>query len=129
MRADAWPGRVIRGHVRELTPGGDPNQRSFRARIGLDEAAALPMGLTLEVNIVIRSVPRTLLVPLDAVDGDAVWVVGDGRVRRRAVKTGIRGAESVQILAGVRAGEMVVVEPSGLSEGQRVRPGSAAAAE
>jgi RND family efflux transporter MFP subunit len=126
MRADAWPGRLIRGRVRELTPAGDPNQRSFRARIALDEAASLPMGLTLEVNIVIRSVPRTTLVPLDAIDEGAVWVVRDGRAHRRAVRTGISGAETVQILGGVRPGEVVVVEPSGLEEGQRVRPGLAA---
>jgi RND family efflux transporter MFP subunit len=129
MRADAWPGRVIRGHVRELTPGGDPNQRSFRARIGLDEAAALPMGLTLEVNVVIRSIARATLVPLDAVDEGAVWVIGDSRAHRRKVRTGITGAENVEVLAGVRPGETVAVEPSGLREGQRVRPRAAAASQ
>jgi RND family efflux transporter MFP subunit len=128
MRADAWPGRVIRGHVRELTPGGDPNQRSFRARIGLDDAPALPMGLTLEVNVVIRSVARTTLVPLDALDDGALWVIADGRAHRRAVRTGISGVESVQVLAGVRPGELVAVQPAGLREGQRVRQRSAAAA-
>jgi RND family efflux transporter MFP subunit len=129
MRADAWPDRIIRGHVRELTPGGDPDQRAFRARIGIDEAAALPMGLTLEVNVVLRSVPRTILVPLDAVDGDLVWVVAGGRVHRRAVTTGIRGAENVEVLSGVRPGEVVVVDPKGLKEDDRVRPGAAGEAD
>src|SRR3546814_8449252 len=38
LSSDAWPGRGIRGHVRELTPAGDPDQRAFRVRLGLDES-------------------------------------------------------------------------------------------
>ncbi len=33
MSTDAYPGRVIRGRVYEITPGGDPGQRAFRVRI------------------------------------------------------------------------------------------------
>jgi RND family efflux transporter MFP subunit len=121
MRSDAWPGRVIRGHVRELTPGGDPTQRAFRARIALDESAALPMGLTLEVNILIRSTPRALLVPARAVEGDSVWVVDNGHARRRKVRMGISAADDVQLMSGIHAGEHVILNPVGLKEGERVR--------
>lgn len=129
MRSDAWPGRVIRGHVRELTPGGDPTQRAFRARIALDEAAALPMGLTLEVNILIRSTPRALLVPARAVEEDSVWVVENGRARRRKVRTGISASDDVQILSGLQAGESVILNPAGLKEGNRVRAKAGVAAK
>ena len=113
LRSDAWPGQVIRGHVRELTPGGDPSQRAFRARVAIDDARELPIGMSLEVNIRIRSVDRALLVPQRAIDADAVWVVAEGRVHRRPVRTGIVGQENVQILSGLKAGEAVVVAPDG----------------
>lgn len=122
MRSDAWPGRVIRGHVRELTPGGDPTQRAFRARVAVDDAIAMPMGLTLEVNILIRSKPRAVLVPAGAVVDDAIWVVAGGRAHRRKVRTGITGADDVEILSGASAGETVILNPSGLGEGDRIRP-------
>ncbi|PTQ11896.1 efflux transporter periplasmic adaptor subunit [Sphingomonas oleivorans] len=127
LSSDAWPGRIIRGHVRALTPGGDPTQRAFRVRLGLDETITLPMGLTLEVNIVTRRVERALLVPVSAVSAGHVWIVGDGRVRRRAVRTGIAGATYIQILSGLPVGALVVSDPpAGLRDGERIRPASGA---
>lgn len=123
LSTDALPGRVIRGRVTEITPGGDPGQRSFRVRIGLESAADLPFGLTLEVNIVTRERDKALLVPAGAVTGDHVWQVLGGRVKRRAVRIGIRGTEKVEIVSGLAAGDRVVVNPpEGLEDGDRVRP-------
>jgi len=72
MASDAWPGRVLRGHVREVTPGGDPEQRAFRARIVTDGAVALPLGLTLEVNIVTRRAQQALLAPASVIEDGKV---------------------------------------------------------
>jgi len=122
MSSDAWPGRVLRGHVRELTPGGDPEQRAFRARIVTDQPMALPLGLTLEVNIVTRRATRALLVPASAIEEGKVWVVRDGRAHRRAVRTGIAGSSNVQILSGLSQGELVVRTAEGkISDNKRVR--------
>lgn len=122
LRADAWPDRAIPARVYEITPAGDPRERAFRVRLHFDQAVALPMGLTVEVNIVTRRIDRALLVPADALDADHLWVVEDGRAQRRAVKRGITGAEQVQIVSGLKAGETVIVDPpDALAEGERVR--------
>lgn len=122
MSSDAWPGRVLSGHIREVTPGGDPEQRAFRARIVTDKPMALPLGLTLEVNIVTRRADRALLVPTSAIEDGKVWVVRDGRVRARAVRTGITGSSDSQILSGLSRGEIVVRTPEGkISDNMRVR--------
>ncbi|WP_022684460.1 efflux RND transporter periplasmic adaptor subunit [Sphingobium bisphenolivorans] len=122
MSSDAWPGRVLSGHIREVTPGGDPEQRAFRARIMTDKPMALPLGLTLEVNIVTRRADRALLVPASAIEGGKVWVVRDGRARPRAVRTGIAGSSEIQILSGLSRGEIVVRTPEGkISDNMRVR--------
>lgn len=122
MSSDAWPGRVIHGHVREVTPGGDPEQRAFRARITIDDRTSLPLGLTLEVNIVTRQVDRALLVPTTAVTNGHVWTVQKARARQKAVRTGISGSNETQILSGLVAGEQVVKTPDAdITEGMRVR--------
>lgn len=122
MSSDAWPGRVLSGHIREVTPGGDPEQRAFRARIVTDKPMVLPLGLTLEVNIVTRRADRALLVSTSAIEDGKVWVVRDGRARARAVRTGITGSSDSQILSGLSRGEIVVRTPEGkISDNMRVR--------
>lgn len=121
MSSDAWPGRVIRGHLREITPGGDPAQRAFRARIALDEAASLPLGLTLEVNIVTSRIEKAVLVPADVVSSGSLWVVSDGHAQRRPIKRGVAGVDLSQIVSGVKAGEQIITKPpASLRDGQRV---------
>ncbi|KQX20057.1 MULTISPECIES: efflux RND transporter periplasmic adaptor subunit [unclassified Sphingomonas] len=126
MSSDAWPGRILRGRVRALTPGGDPTQRAFRVRLALDQAAALPMGLTLEVNIVTDRVERAVLVPSAAVSAGHIWIVEAGRAHRRAVRTGLVDRTTTEARSGVRPGDWIVADPpSDLAEGDRVRAGGA----
>ena len=121
MSSDAFPGRVYRGTVHDVTPGGDPAQRAFRVRIWPDEAGTLPIGLTLEVNIVIAGRERALLVPADAVREGHVWTVRDGRAARVRVATGIEGGERTEVRAGLPRGACVLADPpEGLDEGDRV---------
>lgn len=121
MSSDAYPGRVYRGTVHDVTPAGDPAQRAFRVRVWPDEGNALPMGLTLEVNIVTREKARALLVPADAVEDGAVWTARDGRAERTRVRTGIEGGEKTEIAGGLRPGACVLADPpEGLEEGDRL---------
>jgi RND family efflux transporter MFP subunit len=122
MKNDAWPGRVIRGHVTELTPAGDPLQRAFRARLGLDEATTLPFGMTLEVNIVTDQTDHALLVPAQAVKDGRLWVARAGRAYSRKVAIGIAGADQIQILRGLKPDERIILDPpAGLREAGRIR--------
>lgn len=126
MTNEAWPGRVIHGHVREITPSGDPTQRAFRVRLAADgDVRDLPFGLTLEVNIVTHQERSAQLVPAGALDQDHLWVVRDGRAHRLPVVTGVAGARDVQILRGLARSESVIVDPpADLHEGDRVAPHS-----
>jgi RND family efflux transporter MFP subunit len=122
MSTDAYPGRVIRGKVHEITPGGDPDQRAFRVRIQPDSTRDLPIGLTLEINILAASKQSALLVPAGAVRNGAVWVVTDGRARRVAVRTGIRGADQTEIESGLPSNACIVTSKlDALKDGQRVK--------
>lgn len=133
LRADAFPGRVLRGEVAQITPRGDTTRKAYRVRLALPEDTPLMVGMTVEANIVLREAPQALLVPPAAValDTDSppgrtrrghVWLVREGRLERRAVLLGVQGARAVEVLEGLAAGESVVAEarPS-FREGQRVR--------
>jgi HlyD family secretion protein len=57
-----------------------------------------------------------------AADGWRAFVVSGGRARLRAVRVGAASGEEIEIVAGVEAGERLVLDPSSeLRDGDRVR--------
>jgi len=122
MSSDAWPGKAIPARVAEVTPGGDPSQRAFRVRLLPTTAVSLPLGLSLEINIITRRKDRALLVPASAVVGGKVWVVREGKAHAVEVRTGVIGSEQVEVLSGITAQDTLIDKPpEGLKEGQHVK--------
>lgn len=122
IRSDAWPERVFEGSVDEITPKGDPIARNYRVRIGLPVDSPLMIGMTSEVNVVVAQRENALLVPLDALDGKHVWIVENERLVRRAVRIGIVGTDTAEIIDGLTDDALVLLNPpERLSDGARVR--------
>jgi len=67
-------------------------------------------------------VPKEALRTDERAGTDRVFVVENGRVEERLVRTGRADADTVIIQSGLRAGERVVVRPAAtLRDGQRVQ--------
>jgi RND family efflux transporter MFP subunit len=134
IRADAFPGAIMTGEVAEITPKGDPVTRVYRARVTLSNPAAanakgdggLHVGMTTEINIVVREAAQAVLVPATAVRGGQVFVLTDGRAVARKVTIGAIGAGKAEVREGLNAGEIVLADPPArVGDGQRVRPRAA----
>lgn len=126
IRADAFPGAAMEGLVAEITPKGDPVARVYRARIGLRDAAGLRVGMTTEINIVVRETAEAVLVPATAVRDGRVFVLADDHALARRISVGAVGAGKAEVRGGLKAGETVLVDPPArLKDGQRVRPRAA----
>ncbi|HTZ22153.1 MAG TPA: efflux RND transporter periplasmic adaptor subunit [Opitutaceae bacterium] len=130
---DAYPDWKIPCRVIAIIPTADRNKSTVRVRVGFDQLdpRILP---DMSVKVAFRgtetatgvAVRRGVLVPKTAVqqrDGhDVVLVVQGGRVERRAVTVGDADATDTLLLAGVTAGERVVVDaPKELTEGATVK--------
>jgi len=114
--------RVFAGEIAEITPKGDPVNKNYRVRIAIPDTTPLRIGMTTEVNIVVRRRDRALLVPFSAIRNGAVFTVEDGRARRKTVNAGIVGDKRVEIRGGLMEGQIVIVDPpEGLQDGDRVR--------
>lgn len=122
MRSDAFPGRTIEGSLSRITPKGDPVAKTYRVRVALPPDTPLRIGMTVEINVVVRRVEGAILIPRSALEGDRVLVAGaDGRATARGLRVGIRGATEVQVLEGLAPGEAVVAPvPAGLVAGRRI---------
>jgi len=123
MSSDALPGQVLHAHVAQITPGGDPTIRAFRVRLVPDGEAHVPMGLTLEVNIITAMRQGAVLVPPAAVVKGQVWRIEQGRAKPVPVETGITGDRLVEITKGLSAGQSIIAAPPAtLEAGQRIQP-------
>ena len=123
IKADAFSGRILDGKVADITPKGDPVNKSYRVRIGLPPETPLMIGMTVETNIVVRREDAALLVPQSALSAGHLFVVRDGRAERRPVVMGVVGQGVVEIREGLAEGETVVLDPPpGLADGSSVRP-------
>lgn len=111
IHADAFPEKVFTGRVQAITPKGDPVSRSYRVRISLEEATPLRIGMTAESNIVISKKDNALLLPNSAIGQNAVWTVSDGKLVKKPVTIGVRGAERTEILSGLTQADEVALAP------------------
>lgn len=127
---DAYPDWKIPAHVRTIIPTADRQKATVKVRISfekLDPRILPDMGVKVAFLAEQKAgtVAARAVVPADAVrhDGDStvVFVVRGGILERRAVTLGESRGTDVDVLAGVAAGEQVVVKgPADLHDGQKV---------
>lgn len=132
---DAYPDWRIPAHVITTIPSADRQKATVKVRIGFDslDPRILPdMGVKVSFlrdepapGQAAASAPR-VLVPKGAVrsvDGKSiVFVLRDDRAERRAVSVGLAQGDQVEVTAGLRAGEPVIVEgPPTLKDGDKVK--------
>lgn len=121
IRADAFPGRTLEATVDSITPKGDPIAKTYRVYLALPDDTPLLIGMTVELNVIVRVARAALLLPVAAVQGDAVFVVDGDRAHRRELKIGIRGTGDVEVLSGLPEGARVITPfPAKLMDGARV---------
>jgi len=121
--APAFPGRTFAGKVASIDSRVDQATRSVTVRALLaNEDGALKPGMFLNVALA-NDEREALVIPEEALTPEAerqfVFVVADGKAERREVRIGARRPGNVEVLAGLNAGEQVVVEGF-----QKIRPGA-----
>lgn len=118
-------GRDLEGVVTEIAPTADPASRTFLVKLALPLMPGLRAG---EFGRALVPVGETsvLRVPITAVvqrgQMELVFVVTNRQAQLRLVKTGKRVGNDVELVAGVNAGEQVVIENAAhLVDGQPVQ--------
>ncbi|MGF6175063.1 efflux RND transporter periplasmic adaptor subunit [Ensifer sp. 4252] len=126
LRSDAFPNQKLEATVDSITPKGDPVTKTYRVRFRLPDDTPLRIGMSTDVNIIVRVSHDALIIPTVALEGEKVAVIAGNHAKIREVKTGIRGAEGVEVLSGLEDGDRLVTPfPTGLADGARVRASAA----
>ena len=122
LRADAFPGKTLEATVDSITPKGDPVAKTYRVYLTLPDDTPLLIGMTVELNIIARVAKQALLLPVAAVQGNAVFILDGERARRRELTIGIRGTADVEVPSGLPEQARVITPfPDKLGDGARVR--------
>ena len=113
VHADAFPERSFSGEVYFISPNIDPGTRSLLIKAWVENSDDLlrPGGFA-AVDLVTGVRENALVIPEEALvptrTGYMVFVVEEGRARKREVEIGLRKPGLVEITNGLSTGETVV---------------------
>lgn len=137
VRIDAYPNRTFNGVVTEvgnspiLKTGTATDAIKFRVKVQLkDPPPEVKPGLSVQADILTGFRPQTLVVPIQALvvrdierkpgqaprpgeprEEEGVYLMEDGKARFQAVKTGLIGELSIEVLSGLSGGETIITGP------------------
>ncbi len=104
------------------TANAETQRYTIHLDVEIPEEKLVP-GLTGEVVIVIGQRDNQMIIPRRALRGNQVLLVDGGKVVLRTVEIGYTALNEVEILKGLEAGDLVIVEElDTFRPGQRVRP-------
>jgi RND family efflux transporter MFP subunit len=140
---EAYAVQVRTGHAAVLQLAGEASTRDGRVtrvsqrvdaatgglavEIAFDAPVAAPVGLTVTANIIVEARDAALTAPRAAIRADdgghAVFVVVNGVAQRRAVSVIDWPAARLIVTDGLAPGDMMILDATGISDGQSVRTG------
>jgi HlyD family secretion protein len=122
-------GEEAAGKVIVVSPAVDPNSTTVQVWVETpNPGERLKPGVTVHVSIVADTIENAVVVPppalLPAADGSTQVVVvsADLVAHTRKIETGVREADKVQVVKGLKSGELVVtVGGLGVEDGAKVK--------
>jgi cobalt-zinc-cadmium efflux system membrane fusion protein len=114
IRINAYPDKVLKGHVSDIGPVLDPTIRTAKVRIEVPNPGILRLGMFVTATLESQTVQTHALVPASAIlhlhDRDWVFVpAGQGHFRRVVVEAGdTLPGDKQEILSGIAPGQQVV---------------------
>jgi membrane fusion protein (multidrug efflux system) len=112
LSVEAYIDKAFTGTITRLAPAVEVATRTLavEARVP-NESGTLRPGFFAKGNVLTREDPTVVVVPADAlmnvVGLNKVFVIADGKAQERQVRPGARQGGILEILQGVKAGEMV----------------------
>lgn len=109
------------GSVSFVAAQVDAATGGLAVKIAFDDPVAAPVGLTVTANIIVDRQDAAIAVPRAAVVMDAsgafVFVALAGKAQQRSVTVVDWPSDRVQVTKGLAAGDMVITDATGLSDG------------
>ena len=96
-------------------------------KISFDDPVSLPVGLTVNANVIVEEVPEALSIPRAAIVTEGtqshVMVIADGVARLREITFDDWPADRVIVTSGLAPGDVVILVPATVKAGDMVTAG------
>ena len=122
----ALPNVTVDGEIREVSPSADPITRTYEVKVSLiNPPSSVKLGMTATAVVTGLNSDKSVYIPLSAIyqtgDMPSVWVLQNDLVTLRPIKLGSYGDNTVKVLEGLKAGDLIVTAGvHKLQEGQKV---------
>jgi HlyD family secretion protein len=132
IRVGALPDRNLRGQVDRIALKGRREDQAtvFSVEVALTDldGAVLRAGYSANAEVIVRRASDTLLIPERVIrfDGDTASVtvqLPGGGTERRVIQTGVSDALSIEVVSGLREGDVVLERGPGPAAGGRTTAG------
>ncbi len=113
MTLDAWPDKSFQGTILRVNPVVDAATGTVKVTVAMAAGQReLKPGMFGRVEILYDRRDAAVLVPKDAVltedAAQTVFVVADGKAKRRSIKVGYSDSYNYEVLEGLQSGDQVV---------------------
>ncbi|WP_158799955.1 efflux RND transporter periplasmic adaptor subunit [Pedobacter sp. L105] len=126
ITTDVYPGQVFNGKITFISPQADETH-NYKVEILAEnkESSLLRSGTFVYADFTRKTKQNVLLIPREAltesIKDASVYVVENGKVHQKPIKTGIEMNDFIQVIGGLKAGEVVVTSGQiNLKEGAQV---------
>lgn len=125
--AEAFPDTSFSAELNFIAPVVDSRRGTIEVRFLVREPPAyLRPDMTVSVDIEVGRNENALVVPIRSVmalasEAPFVYAVENKRVVRKDIVVGIRDAERVEVVSGIDEATEVILQPSSVAAGDRVR--------
>lgn len=105
--------KIYEGQVYAIEPRIDPATRTLKIRaMAENRGGSLLPGQFVKVELVLESMANAILVPTEAVipeqAGKKVFILENGKAKEVFIETGIRTANSLEVLSGLKANDTLL---------------------
>ncbi len=106
---------TLKGTITQLSPAIDPETRSFKGMIVIDNPGLkLRPGMFAKGEVVVASAANSIVIPKEIIvskqKGNYVFVVEKGIAYEREIQIGLENPKQVQVVSGLKVGENIVVK-------------------
>ena len=113
------------GRIARISPSFDEANRTLLVETQVSNTSGvLRPGAFSRAEIVVAAGYRALLVPASSVVTfagiDRVFILNEAKASEKRIKAGRRAEEGVEILEGIKTGDVVILSPGNMTDGEEV---------